>query len=62
MLESHSDNFGERQCINIQQSFNSYLLGTDYLPGGSGHSEKEMATHSSILAWEIPWTEGPGRL
>ena len=21
--------------------------------------EKEMATHSSILAWEIPWTEGP---
>ena len=24
--------------------------------------EKEMATHSSILAWEIPWTEGPGRL
>ena len=22
--------------------------------------EKEMATHSSILAWEIPWTEGPG--
>ena len=24
--------------------------------------EKEMATHSSILAWEIPWTEDPGRL
>ena len=24
--------------------------------------EKEMATHSSILAWEIPWTEGSGRL
>ena len=24
--------------------------------------EKEMATHSSILAWEIPWTEKPGRL
>ena len=22
--------------------------------------EKEMATHSSILAWEIPWTEKPG--
>ena len=21
-----------------------------------------MATHSSILAWEIPWREGPGRL
>ena len=24
--------------------------------------EKEMATDSSILAWEIPWTEEPGRL
>ena len=24
--------------------------------------EKEMATHSSILAWEIPWIEEPGRL
>ena len=23
--------------------------------------EKEMAAHSSILAWEIPWTEEPGR-
>ena len=23
---------------------------------------KEMATHSSILAWEIPWTEDPGGL
>ena len=24
--------------------------------------EKEMAAHSSILAWKIPWTEEPGRL
>ena len=24
--------------------------------------EKEMATHSSILAWKIPWLEEPGRL
>ena len=24
--------------------------------------EKEMATHSNILAWEIPWTEEPGKL
>ena len=24
--------------------------------------EKEMATHSSILAWEIPWTQEPGGL
>ena len=24
--------------------------------------EKEMATHSNILAWEVPWTEGPSGL
>ena len=24
--------------------------------------EKEMAAHSSFLAWEVPWTEDPGRL
>jgi len=30
--------------------------------GGEEPLEKEMATHSSILAWEIPWREAPGRL
>ena len=31
------------------------------LIAGLGRSrEKEMATHSSILTWEIPWTEEPG--
>ena len=28
--------------------------------GGEDALEKEMATHPSILAWEIPWTEEPG--
>ena len=28
--------------------------------GGEDPLEEEMATHSSILAWEIPWTEEPG--
>ena len=27
-----------------------------------GSLDKEMATHSSILAWRIPWTEEPGGL
>ena len=31
-------------------------------PGGEDLLEKETATHSSILAWEIPWTEEPGGL
>ena len=30
--------------------------------GGEDSLEKEMATHSGILAWEIPWTEEPGGL
>ena len=30
--------------------------------GGDDPLEKEMATYSGILAWKIPWTEGPGGL
>ena len=30
--------------------------------GGEDPMEKEMATHSSVLAWKIPWTEEPGGL
>ena len=30
--------------------------------GLEGPLEKEMATHSSVLAWKIPWTEEPGGL
>ena len=30
--------------------------------GQKDHKEKEMPIHSSILAWEIPWMEEPGRL
>ena len=30
--------------------------------GQEGPLEKEMATHSSILAWRFPWTEETGRL
>ena len=35
-----------------------WILGSDQ----EDPLEKEMATHSSILAWEIPWTEEPGGL
>ena len=30
--------------------------------GGEDSLEEEMATHSSVLAWRIPWTEEAGRL
>ena len=32
------------------------------IPESGRPLEKEMATHSSVLAWEIPWTEEPGRV
>ena len=36
-------------------------MGVRYL-GQEDPLEKGMATHSSILAWRIPWTEEPGNL
>ena len=35
---------------------------TGLIPGSGRSLEEDMATHSSILAWRIPWTEEPGRL
>ena len=32
------------------------------IPGSGRFPGEEMATHSSILAWKIPWMEEPGRL
>ena len=42
-------------CLPMQETYVPSLGREDPL-------EKEMATHSSILAWEIPWTEEPGGL
>ena len=41
-------------------AYNAGDLGS--IPGLGRSLEKEMATHSSTLAWKIPWTEEPGRL
>ena len=47
-----------KNCLPMQETQEAQVqyLGWDNPP------EKEMATHSSILAWEIPWTEEPGGL
>ena len=42
-------------CLPMQKSRVRSLVQEDPL-------EEEMATHSSILAWKIPWTEEPGGL
>ena len=41
-------------------AYNSGDLGS--IPGLEDPLEKELATHSSILAWRIPWIEEPGGL
>ena len=36
--------------------------GSFLIQGNIMFLENEMATHSTIIAWKIPWTEEPGRL
>ena len=44
-----------RICLSVRETLAQSQGRKDPL-------EKEMATHASILAWKIPWTEKPGRL
>ena len=39
-----------------------YRRDAGSIPGSEDPLEKEIATHSSILAWRIPWKEEPGGL
>ena len=59
MLESLNSKAGLAQMVKnlpTMQEIQVQSLGWEDSP------EKEMAAHSSILAWRIPWTEKPGRL
>ena len=44
------------------KSQHAFAGDTGSIPGWKYPLEKEVATHSSILAWEISWTEEPARL
>ena len=48
----------EITCLPIQETLEMQVLSL----GLEDPLEEEMATHSSIVAWKIPWTEEPGRL
>ena len=39
-----------------------HIGDADLIPGQEDPLEEGMATHSSVLAWRIPWTEEPGGL
>ena len=60
-----------KHVLNVAMAFQVAQQETMHLPvqetwvqplGWEDPLEKGMATHSSILAWKIPWTEGLGRL
>ena len=49
---------GKESLLPMQEPQGTWILSL----GWEDLLEKEMATHSSIIAWEIPWTEEPGGL
>ena len=49
---------GKNPLANIQETQETWIQSL----GGEEPLEGEMATHSSILAWKIPWTEEPSGL
>ena len=53
-----------RESLLAQQSINCLLMQEIWSRslGWEDPLEKEMATHCSVLAWEISWTEEPGGL
>ena len=57
MIQNTSFNFGG---ASLNPPVNAGDMGL--IPGLEDSLENEMVTHSSILAWETPWTEEPGGL
>ena len=53
---------GKQSACNVGDTFRRHGFRLDPWVNQEDPLEKEMAIHSSILAWEIPWTEEPGRL
>ena len=70
-LQKYKDHLGKKQRLVNNMGFLdssngkesvSNVGGLDSVLVSGGSLEKEIATHSSILAWRIPWTEEPGML
>ena len=49
-------------CDSVLKNLPANAGDTGSTPGLGRPLEKEVATYSSILAWQIPWTEEPGGL
>ena len=61
MVDCYSNNRKLREMCEIW-TFKIYSVGHFQICNTVLFLEEEMATHSSILAWRIPWAEEPGRL
>ena len=66
LLMSNTTFFGLPRWLSSKKKKNLPMQETQKMhvrsPSQEGPTEKEMATHSSILAWKIPWAEEPGGL
>ena len=60
-METESDQGRESGILGGKES-TCNAEDLSLIPGWEDPLEKGMATHSSILAWRIPWTEESGRL
>ena len=58
MSSSDSEPPGNQMVKSLHARWETWVCSL----GWEDPLEKKMATHSSILAWRIPWTEEPGRL
>ena len=65
-LSKHMENLHHSSPDPLSVALTEFTLSSEPLspspPAFNLSLEKEMATHSNFLAWEIPWTEEPGGL
>ena len=64
-MSYHEDRYhseGQQSLPIFSQQFHKQWITWVWSLGWEDPLEKEMATHSGILAWKVPWMEKPGRL
>ena len=62
ILQARLQQYMNCELPDVQAGFRKGRGIRDQIANISGSSEKAIATHSSTLAWKIPWLEEPGRL
>ena len=60
ILHGYSCHVASQMAQSVVKNLPAHAGDVGSIPGLGNSLEKETATHSRILAWEIPWTEEPG--